>query len=579
MIVLLSLSVGLYELFRSKEPAVPSLQYFQLTNFADSVSSAALSPDGRMLAFKRGRDTFTGPGQIYVKLLPDGEPVEVTHDGLYKMSPVFSPDGSRIAYTGVDRWNWDTWIVPVLGGSPERMLPNASGLTWIDSQHIMFSEIKPGIYMKVSTATESRAEERDIYRPPPVEVGMAHRSYLSPDRRSVLVAEMDTRGWLPCRRVPFDGSSLGERVGPSSAKCTEAAWSPDGSWMYFSADAGSGFHLWRQHSSGGAAEQLTFGITEEQGIAVAPDGRSLITAVGVEQSSVWLHDQRGDRQISSEGYAYEPSVTPDGGKLYYLVRSGSSRAFVAGELWTADLASGRRERILPGFLVTRYDISADGNHIVFAANDSNVKSTVWLASLDRRVPPRLVSADAYRPYFDSHDEIFSLGREGTSAFIYRSRADGTGREKVIPDSVLYLLAVSPDGQWVVATKEGEANFQTIVAYQISSGTAKVICYDCTVTGPAYEGKSTISWAPNQEFLYFRSKLTGMAAPKTFVIPLQPGEALPKLPSSGIKSDGDLLVLPGSQMIEDKEMYFGPDPSVYAFVHTATQRNLYRLKLK
>ncbi len=71
----------------------------------------------------------------------------------------------------------------------------------------------------------------------------------------------------------------------------------------------------------------------------------------------------------------------------------------------------------------------------------------------------------------------------------------------------------------------------------------------------------------------------MAAPKTFVIPLQPGEALPKLPSSGIKSDRDLLVLPDSQMIEDKEMYFGPDPSVYAFVHTATQRNLYRLKIK
>jgi hypothetical protein len=65
----------------------------------------------------------------------------------------------------------------------------------------------------------------------------------------------------------------------------------------------------------------------------------------------------------------------------------------------------------------------------------------------------------------------------------------------------------------------------------------------------------------------------------FTEPLQAGEALPKLPSSGIKSDRDLLVLPGSQVIEDKEMYFGPDPSVYAFVRTATQRNLYRLKLK
>jgi len=33
------------------------------------------------------------------------------------MSPVFSPDGSQIAYTTVGgRFEWDTWTVPVLGG-------------------------------------------------------------------------------------------------------------------------------------------------------------------------------------------------------------------------------------------------------------------------------------------------------------------------------------------------------------------------------------------------------------------------------------------------------------------------------
>ena len=35
------------------------------------------------------------------------------------MSPVFSPDGSRIAYTVVNwgTFEWDTWTVPVLGGN------------------------------------------------------------------------------------------------------------------------------------------------------------------------------------------------------------------------------------------------------------------------------------------------------------------------------------------------------------------------------------------------------------------------------------------------------------------------------
>ena len=64
-------------------PARPadSSQWVQLTKFTD-VSQPALSPDGRMVAFVRGESAFYGPGQIYVKALPDGSPVPLTHDNL-----------------------------------------------------------------------------------------------------------------------------------------------------------------------------------------------------------------------------------------------------------------------------------------------------------------------------------------------------------------------------------------------------------------------------------------------------------------------------------------------------------------
>jgi hypothetical protein len=41
-------------------------------------------------------------------MLPDGDPVQLTRDDLLKMSPVFSPDGSHIAYT-VMQAGWQTW--------------------------------------------------------------------------------------------------------------------------------------------------------------------------------------------------------------------------------------------------------------------------------------------------------------------------------------------------------------------------------------------------------------------------------------------------------------------------------------
>ena len=213
----LPLGLGRSMLFRSSVASSSTYsEWTQLTNFADSATQPALSPDGRMLTFIRGSGSFRSRGQIYLKRLPDGQPTAVTDNPLDKMSPVFSPDGLQIAYTTIDpgTFRWDTQVIPVQGTDAPQLLENASGLTWIDNRRLLFSEIKGGIHMALVTATENRGDARDVYVPPH-ERGMAHRSALSPDGKWVLAAEMENQAWLPCRLCRLTGA-IGGGDGPGA---------------------------------------------------------------------------------------------------------------------------------------------------------------------------------------------------------------------------------------------------------------------------------------------------------------------------------------------------------------------------
>ena len=158
--------------------------------------------------------------------------------------------------------------------------------------------------------------------------------------------------------------------------------------MYFTAMTPNGVHIWRQRFPDGAPEQVTFGAGTEEGIHFAPDGRSFVTSVGTSQSTLWVHNSRGDRQITSEGYPFMPSLSADGKKLYYLVRSYGLRSWNQGRLWVADLETGQRQQLLTDFQLLHYSVSADGQQVVFVSVDEQGRNPVWLSSLNAQLPPR-----------------------------------------------------------------------------------------------------------------------------------------------------------------------------------------------
>jgi serine/threonine protein kinase len=83
-LVIIAIAAAGAALLWSRKPT-QQLEYIPLTNFTDSAVNPTLSRDGRMLAFIRGESTFAGHGEVYVKLLPDGDPVPRRKDGTGKL--------------------------------------------------------------------------------------------------------------------------------------------------------------------------------------------------------------------------------------------------------------------------------------------------------------------------------------------------------------------------------------------------------------------------------------------------------------------------------------------------------------
>jgi DNA-binding winged helix-turn-helix (wHTH) protein/Tol biopolymer transport system component len=560
-ITCVALAVPLATWLMSSAPhSVGSPAEFQpLTDLSDSATAPVLSPDGRMLAFIRNGPWMLSLGQIWLKVLPNGEYVRLTNGSEPLFAPTFSPDNSKVAYTIVSgrMQSWDTWTVPISGGPPAKLLSNSSGLTYIGPHEVMYSEFKTGIHLGIVTATEERSAYRPIYWPIH-ERAMAHFSRLSPDRKTVLVVEMDGTGTFDrCRLVPFTGASNGLPVGPAGA-CLAAAWSADGKWMFFSVNIAGHSHLWRQRFPQGELQQITFGPTEEETVSTAPDGLSLLTSIGTRQDTLWIHNASGDRVLTTEGRASSPWLSPDARRVYFLSASNSD---INVALSRIDVATGAHEALLPEFNVMDYDVAPDEQQVVFTTFREGA-SQLWLAPLDRHAPPKLLVRGADQPHFGGGSVFYrSLG--ASANYLHRINFDGNQEAAVLSSPIVQLQAVAPDGRFVIVDRPEPGLSASAWMISVRNRTERLL------------GKG---WFPAQlsrdgKLLYF-----GIEGPNDAQTVGR--TAVVHIDADGLPIAHELLGAPDTELIPQPEetLSAGQDPSIYAYVKTELRRNIYRIPL-
>ena len=198
-----------------------------------------------------------------------------------------------------------------------------------------------------------------------------------------------------------------------------------------------------------------------------------------------------------------------------------------------------------------------------------------MATPDGHNPPLQVRASVSEsedmPIFGSNGDLYLLGREHDSSYLYRLNPDGAAAVKVIEDTIIEPQSVSPDGKWVVAQVafSGKEAPRGVVAYPTDGGPPMRICrIYCFV-----------SWSMNGQFMYVHlpgtSKMNELG--KTFIMPVQTSNPFSQLPKDGLSSEADFETTTGLNTIEGA-VSPGPSRSLYAFTRQNVHRNLYRIPI-
>jgi eukaryotic-like serine/threonine-protein kinase len=338
-----------------------------------------------------------------------------------------------------------------------------------------------------------------------------------------------------------------------------------------SADPGGRSHIWRQRYPDGEPEQVTSGATTEEGIAMAPDGKSFITSVGAYDSSVWVHDENGDRQLTSEGEAYGPKLSDDGSKVYYLKRYPNG---VKVGVWQTDRTGGTEQQVVPDTgaapmqHTAEFAVSQDGKWVAFVTPDEKGVSHIWVSPVDLRSPPRkLESAESQdTPYFVANGDLIFRGASGGKNYVYTRKIDGSRERKLFEEPILDLDAVAPNGKWVIANGNmmlGGELVRRARAFPVEGGAPVMICKDACL----------MRFSDDGAYMFFRFSKSGYAS--TYVVPTVTSTGLPELPEPALTDGTELkkakqIAAPVESMV---------NAEVYVYTKSNVRRNLYRVRVE
>jgi Tol biopolymer transport system component len=471
-----------------------SIKLSPLTTDPGVEQEPSLSPDGSQVAF-----SWNGPDQanfdIYVKTTKAGvavaaPPLRLTRDPADDTNPVWSPDGSSIAF--LRKLNvgnqFGLMLIPALGGQ-ERKLAEVSipqtgwsyspYLAWTpDSQSLIITDHasagRPTGLFLISVRT---GEKQQLTFPPSGVIG-DHCPAVSPDGKTLAFrrahAEGNWRGTIYLLGLDIDGKARGEPrevvLAPWVASPNEVfnwscvAWTADSRKLVFFHDLGLWTQLLALESRNPARGQAVMAVETGAGLNfITSSLTSPRLAYALRNGggqSIWrMHiperHTKGappERMFASTREEFAQQYSPDGKKVAFESKRGGNL-----EIWVCESdGQGCAQLTTMGSSASGVPTwSPDGKQVAFYSNAQG-NPQIYVIPSEGGATRRLTSqsAGAAFPRWSRDGKwIYFSSKDSGTAQVWKVPSRGGQAVQVTHGGGL-VASESPDGKWLYFSGEG-----------------------------------------------------------------------------------------------------------------------------
>jgi serine/threonine protein kinase len=415
------------------------------------------SPSGDRIAYVASVD---GVLQVFTKSLGSSAPTQITHETESCLSPMWSPDSSRIYFFTGRRPNTSLRSIAVGGGDSERVLDGVyrADLSPDGKTLAVLVQDAPGSYRLAMSSPpgapptpysmEPLASFRDTGTLTSLRFDQSGR-YLG----LFTSARARTEFW----RIPIGGGSPEELLRGRSEEAGHFTWSNNANGIISAPFLTTVLHLETIEFASRTRRALTTGAMREIAPTLQPSGDTLAFAsgeIGYDIIRVPLNGSAPTDKVGTVRNELSPAWAPDGVHFAYVTdRNNRPEIWLRNDTDGSErLIAGLRE--LPG-VSSLFDceISPDGRRVAYRAQGT--ETTIWISPLSGEPPVRLwddpeKSGQRGPSWSPDGNWIAYYGvREGRAA-VLKARLGANAR----PELLAYMsrnqpVRWSPRGNWIV----------------------------------------------------------------------------------------------------------------------------------